>query len=87
MFSSCSAQTTYWPDCVVSMSDPTFTASIVDGTDIDSHKLDLQSSFIGNVGPYCPTFDAAIVYTRETATVSTMNVDSVLNGVKNSKSV
>lgn len=69
LFSSCTAQKPYWPECVVSMSDSTFSTEIVEGTDINSHNLALKSSFVGNVGPYCPTFNAAIVYTRNGSTV------------------
>jgi hypothetical protein len=66
VFSSCSDMKPYWPDCVVSMSDSTFSTEIVEGIEgINSHNLALKSSFIGQVGPYCPTFDAVIVYTRD----------------------
>lgn len=85
LFSSCSAQTSYWPDCDVSMSDSEFTASVVEGADIASHTLNLQTSFIGHVGQHCPTFKAAIVYTREGVEQQTMNVDSVIDSVINSK--
>lgn len=66
VFSTCSDMKSYWPDCVVSMSDSVFSTETVEGTsDINSHNLALKSFFTGHVGPYCPTFDAQIVYTRD----------------------
>lgn len=67
------------------MSDLTFSTTTVEGDDIDSHTLDIHSSFIGYIGESCPTFKAEVVYTRNDVQVQTMNVPSVINGVTNTK--
>ena len=55
----------YWPDCDYDPWVPTLDAEIVNGTDINSHKLTLTSKVMGEYGNFCPGIDGSVVWEHD----------------------